>query len=169
MKKSPLARGTKQMKRTPLKAKSGFKPKKRVAGQISGKKGGTGSLPFKRKTTKASKLRRKRGEWSTKTADNYFSLWIRARDGKCLKCNRTDNLTCSHYKGRRHSITRFDPINCIALCGECHAEWEGPKEAYTNLMIALIGQDAFIELEKRAGREMKRADAVAECKRFLGK
>lgn len=120
-----------------------------------------------RKTTVASKIRRKKGIWATSTADNYFSKWIRERDGKCMRCHRTDNLTCSHYHKRAISITRFDPQNCIALCGECHADWEGPKEGYTDFMIAWLGTEAFIALQRKAGRMMKRADAVAECKALI--
>jgi hypothetical protein len=120
-----------------------------------------------RKSTKASKIRRKKGIWSTTTADNYFSKWIRARDGKCLRCHRTDNLTCSHYIRRAISITRFCPQNCISLCGACHADWEGPKEGYTDFMIDYLGTEAFIELQRRGGRFMSRYDAVAECKAML--
>ncbi|KKM69561.1 hypothetical protein LCGC14_1449490, partial [marine sediment metagenome] len=50
----------------------------------------------------------------TKTADNYFSLFVRGRDEKCLKCGTVDNLTASHYWIRGHSSTRYDPDNCIA-------------------------------------------------------
>lgn len=128
---------------------------------------GAAQNPKPRKWTKAAAKRRKKGIWSTATADNYFSKWVRARDGKCLRCQRTDNLTCSHYKRRAISITRFDPENCIALCADCHREWEGPKEGYTDFMISWLGLDKFVELERRAGRHMARPDAVAECKAFL--
>lgn len=139
------------MKRTPLQRRTPLKGQKQV----------------KRKTTKAAKLRRKRGEWSTDTADRYFSKWIRERDGMCKRCGTLENLTCSHYHKRGISNTRFDPENCISLCGSCHALWEGPKEAYTDFMISWLGLDAFIALQKRAGQEMKRADAVALCKEKL--
>lgn len=120
-----------------------------------------------RKTTLASQIRRKKGIWATSTADSYFSKWVRARDGKCLRCQRTDNLTCSHYIKRAISITRFDPENCIALCGECHALWEGPREDYTNFMITYLGVDKFLELQRRGGRFKSRSEAVAECKLLI--
>lgn len=120
-----------------------------------------------RKTTTAAKNRRKKGIWATTTADNYFSKWIRNRDEKCLRCHTTEGLTCSHYHKRAISITRFDPENCIALCGACHADWEGPKEGYTDFMIEWLGLEKFVELQRRAGRFMKREEAVAICKAFL--
>ena len=120
-----------------------------------------------RKRTKAAAIRRKKGIWATTTADSYFSKWIRERDGKCLRCGTTEGLTCSHYHKRAISITRYCPINCITLCGVCHAEWEGPKEGYTDLMIKMLGADGFLELQKKAGRFMKRSDAVAECKQLI--
>lgn len=121
----------------------------------------------RRKTTKAAKLRRKRGEWSTATADAKFSIFIRERDGKCLRCHTTEGLTCSHYHGRGKSATRFCPINCIALCWKCHQEWEGPKADYTTFMIDRIGQEAFIALALKAGTFKERKEAVAECKELI--
>lgn len=151
MKKTPLQR------KTPLKAKKGLQAKS--------------GLKRKRKVTKASLKRRKKGEWSTKTADHYFSLYVRERDGKCLKCGTKENLTCSHYHIRKHSATRFDPKNCIALCAgpysnRCHESWEGPKNEYTQFMLDWLGQDEFVQLSLRAGLTVKRSDAVAEFKEF---
>jgi len=132
------------------------------------------SKPFKspeaiqtRKRTKAAAKRRRNGQWSTTTADNYFSKWIRERDGKCLRCHTTEGLTCSHYHKRAISITRYCPINCITLCGACHAEWEGPKEGYTDFMIQMLGADGYIELKRKSGRFMERKQAVAECKLLI--
>lgn len=119
-----------------------------------------------RKTTQASKLRRKKGIWSTDTADKYFSRWIRERDGKCLNCGTTERLTCSHYYRRGHSSTRWDPKNCITLCLFCHSEWEGPKYIYTQHMIDWLGEEELLKLEKKAGTFMKRSDAVAEFKEW---
>lgn len=143
------------MKRTALKRKAPFK-----------QKSGLKRNPIKRKskTTQAAKKRRKRGEWSTKTADTYFSLYIRERDGKCLRCGTTENLTCSHYHRRSISATRYCEDNNIALCATCHHDWEGPKTGYTELMIKRLGVDRFLALQLKAGTMVKRADAVADWK-----
>src|SRR3990167_3696838 len=67
MKRTPLKRGTKNLKRT------GFKSLTRSST--------INSKPFKspeaiqtRKRTKAAAKRRRNGQWSTTTADNLFSL-----------------------------------------------------------------------------------------------
>ena len=124
-------------------------------------------LPKPKKKRTARRIRRIKGMWATTTADNYFSKWIRERDQVCQRCGTPENLTCSHYHRRAISITRYCPINCSALCSECHQEWEGPKEEYTNLMIERLGMQGFIELMQKAGRTQKRSDAVAECKKLL--
>lgn len=152
-----MKRGT--IKRhTPLKARTGLKT--RATGQISGNK---------RKITKASAKRRKRGEWSTRTADTTFSVHIRQRDKKCLRCGIKEYLSCSHYHRRGHSATRFDEENCITLCygpysNKCHETWEGPKNEYTEFMVNRLGQEAFIKLSIRAGTTVKRSDEVAKWK-----
>lgn len=122
------------------------------------------SVAKKRKVTKASILRRKRGEWSTHTADNRFSIFIRDRDGRCRRCGTSEGLTCSHYHLRKHSATRFDPKNCIALCWTCHMLWEGPKNGYTEFMLDWLGEAEFIQLALRAGSIKPRKEAVAEWK-----
>ena len=162
MKKTPLKR------KTPLRAKKSWngkttalRTKKRLESKIDGNKSKS-----KRRYTKASKQRRKKGEWSTKTADSYFSKFIRERDGQCKRCGTTERLTCSHYHGRAKSNTRFDPQNNIALCSECHALWEGPKTEYTEFMIEWLGVDEFIALQKRAGTFKERKEAVAEWRDY---
>lgn len=145
--------------------KKARQPKPRVSAK---KRSKTPSCPSKRRLqTKASKLRRRKGLWATTTADGYFSRWIRKRDEVCLRCGTFEGLTCSHYHRRAISITRFDPENCITLCGVCHADWEGPKEGYTDFMLGWLGTERFLELQRRSGRFMKRSDAVAECKTLI--
>jgi hypothetical protein len=127
----------------------------------------------KRKTTKAAKKRSRNGIWSTKTADMYFSRYIRERDGKCLRCGTRENLTCSHYWKRGDSGTRFDPNNCIALCAgpysnQCHETWEKAKNLeYKQFMIRWLGQEEYDAVERRARTYKERREAVAECRALL--
>lgn len=101
-------------------------------------------------------------------ADTKMSAFVIARDQKCLKCGSPDFLTCSHYHGRTHSATRFDPLNLITLCVWCHTVWEADKEGeYKLFMIDLIGQHAFELLAIRAKSKMKRIDALEEAMRFF--
>ncbi len=106
--------------------------------------------------------------WSTSTADKYFSKFIRQRDEHCLKCKTTEGLTNSHYWRRGHSATRFDPDNCIALCGRCHSLWENLKNReYMDFMIERLGQKKYTELERKARSFKRREDAVRECMTLL--
>lgn len=66
-----------------------------------------------------------------KRADHLFSEYIRKRDGKCLRCGKTDTLQCAHIIGRRNHHLRYDPQNAITLCYACHIHWwhKEPLEA----------------------------------------
>lgn len=150
MKRSYLKRSSKPLKRSPMKRKPpkvAKPPKKRATGRIK---------PIK-----------------TSTADTSFSIFIRQRDGKCLRCGITESLTCSHFWPRGHSGTRFDPKNCITLCqgpysNRCHDEWEIRKnQEYKDFMLNWLGQEEYDALEKRARTFKKREEAVAEWKATL--
>lgn len=111
---------------------------------------------------KPGKLR----EWKTVTADTHFSLFIRGRDGRCQYpgCYRTEGLDCSHFFERHHSGTRFDPLNCIALCRDHHTEWERQKKyEYKEFMVNRIGAEAYAAMERRAWTYKNRGEAVQEC------
>lgn len=111
-------------------------------------------------------------------ADASFSEKIRTRDVHCLfpGCNRTDQLTNSHYFGRAKWGTRFDEENCITLCrthhywdkdigwefqkqrvGEKGCDWDG---RYTTFMRERLGNAAFLALTQRAQADTKRSDAI---------
>lgn len=109
-------------------------------------------------------------DWKTHTADTYFSKWIRARDKHCRYPNcyatTTDN---SHFFERKHSGTRFDPENCVALCRAHHTEWEvRKKHEYLDFMIAWLGMEKYMALQRRAWTFKKRSEAVTECMALLG-
>lgn len=163
MKRTPLKRGTSQLKRTPFKRK------------------------VKKWKIKASeKLHTiKPRIWSLKRADDEFSLYIRNRDGRCMypNCTVTDikKLQCSHYYGRTHKATRFDPDNCIALCWLHHFKdkmvgWEYAKQTvqdqgfdgkYTQFMRSWLGQSKFTELYLRAHSTKPQSDAIIDCMKLL--
>lgn len=111
----------------------------------------------------------KRKVWKTQYADNKFSLWIRARDGRCLRCLRDDlPLDNSHYWRRDMKGTRFDPDNCVALCRNCHTIWERQQnEEYMRFMINRLGQTGYRKLESRARTSKKMRDAVLELMAWI--
>jgi len=108
--------------------------------------------------------------WSIKKADDQFSLYIRERDGKCMRCgklrDKSNPLTCSHFWARQHKATRFDPENCVSLCWmPCHKyHWEKEKQGdYRDFMLRWLGQDRYNQLEKRARSTKPQLDAIIEC------
>jgi hypothetical protein len=89
--------------------------------------------------------------------DDLFSKWIRERDNwTCQRCKTkytppTNALQCSHFWSRHNKCTRFDPLNCDALCYGCHALWEGNKQGdYRDWKIRQLGKKGYEALEKRA-------------------
>ena len=94
-----------------------------------------------------------------------FSKYIRTRDGwECLACIaerggskdyrfNSQGLECSHFWGRGHENTRFDPENCIALCTYHHRFAWGHgdgRQAYTDFMKKRLGERGFDLLDVRA-------------------
>lgn len=117
-------------------------------------------------------MEKKNKIWTTKKADDEFSKYIRNRDGVCVRCGRQNRLTCSHFWGRQHSATRYDPQNCVALCWmPCHKyKWEKEKQgAYRDFMMKWLGKKEYDKLEKRANSIKKRSDAILELMDLLKK
>lgn len=138
---------------------------------------------LKRKPTKIArkKLKRSRAKFkptTLKKADSLFSEKIRARDIHCLfpGCERTDQLTCSHYFGRTTKSTRFDEDNCITLCrthhywdkdigwefqkqrkGEKGCDWDG---RYTLFMKQRLGEERWNALVERSKESVSQAKAI---------
>lgn len=69
-----------------------------------------------KKTKKPSKSSLK------KRCDELFSKKIRAR-GFCEKCGRQTNLQCAHVYPRTNMALRFEPLNALCMCYNCHLSW----------------------------------------------
>ena len=115
-----------------------------------------------------------RGKWTLKKADSLFSAFIRARDGKCVKCGKRPpevQLQCSHFWARGRKNTRYDPENCDALCAACHYWntdcWENEKQGmYRDYKIEQLGIEGYNALQERARIHRKDKLAIA---RFIEK
>ncbi len=99
--------------------------------------------------------------------DGYFSKFIRLRDGLCcVRCGKQyvrgdQGLHCSHFIGRAHMATRFDPDNCDAFCWGCHRFMETHKATtYREWKIKQLGQERFDLLIERS-REVGNFDREA--------
>ena len=56
--------------------------------------------------------------------DHLVSQLVIARDGKCIVCGTTQNLTCGHLFSRVAYSTRWDLDNCYAQCLSCNLKHE---------------------------------------------
>lgn len=75
-----------------------------------------------------------------KKLDTVFSKYIRARDGKCLRCGRTDTLQCAHIESRTHLATRWDEENAVTLCYKDHIHWAHKEPvAFTKWLYEKFG------------------------------
>lgn len=101
----------------------------------------------KRKTkTKAQAARGK----AIAQADHWFSLYIRARDGRSVTSNASQRLTCSHLFSRRFYATRWDEMNAYCqTAGEnlYHNRDPGPLTMH---FLNLHGDEEYQILYKRA-------------------
>ena len=111
---------------------------------------------------------KKKKLWNSKKADREFSLYIRARDKKCLVCGSKEYLQVSHFWGRLNSAVRYDEENCITLCAGCHFFYENEKQGrYRDFMLKWLGEKRYNELEKRAHSHKKRREVLKEVQEKL--
>lgn len=108
-----------------------------------------------------------------KKATLLHSQYVRARDGACVRCGRSEGvqLQCAHIIGRRAAFTRTDDTNAATLCAACHrhlTEW--PHEHVAFFTGYLGGPDAYQALVDKAREGLGltlRADYwQAECERL---
>lgn len=113
--------------------------------------------------------------WSLKLADKKFSDWLRERNNyTCEKCGYyeeppTKRIQNSHYIGRAHKATRYDPENCDVFCASCHHLWEDAKQYdYRDWKIKKLGKKKHDELIKKAQSSLGEKDAIFNCMKLLG-
>lgn len=113
--------------------------------------------------------------WQSKTkirtADKYFSEFIRRRDGRCVyatpRCKNWEtwkDLTCSHFVKRRYESLRYDPDNCDAACRSCHQWVEDTPEGQEWLEAfkrKQLGETRFTRLLLLKQQTGKRDDVLA--------
>lgn len=96
----------------------------------------------KKKPIKKSKL--------IKDIDELVSKIVRKRDGRCITCGSTKNLTCSHLIKRGRASLRFDLDNCNCQCASCNFKHNHYPEFYTYWFVSTKGTEAYHDLFKRS-------------------
>lgn len=112
--------------------------------------------------------------WSLTKADTEFSKWIREqKDYTCEMCGirhepPTRLIQCSHYIGRKHKATRYDPENCDVLCASCHAKMEDRKQyEYRDWKINKIGIERHEALKLKESTIFGEKDSIYNCMKLL--
>lgn len=107
------------------------------------------------------------GKTKIDPADRYFALWIKHRDGfTCQRCEKTypegyQYLQNSHFKGRRKESTRFEPLNCDALCAGCHQYFTSQPDEHYKWQVEHKGQDVVDKIILLSNTTKKK-DRLAE-------
>ena len=145
MKRTPLSRGTKQMKR------SGFRrvTKRTKIAQVKSKPQTRVKSRPKEKTT--AKLK--------KDLDSIFSKYIRAKYPKqCYTCGKpSDRLQCGHYISRQYLVTRWDENNCRPQCWGCNGYGKGQPLIFEENLKRELGND-FVERMKASRHQILKLD-----------
>lgn len=95
-------------------------------------------------------------------ADQLFSRYIRTRDKwTCQRCLRQyeendQRLQNSHFYGRSHENTRFEPDNCDALCYGCHQNFTSNPGDYAAWKLGRVGRKRFDSLVLQANTYHKK-------------
>lgn len=83
-------------------------------------------------------------------ADEWFSKYIRLRDGECRRCHSPVQFNAkgdpishqmSHFQGRRKEATRFDPENGDTLCAACHLYLTANPFEHVQWQISVKGEN----------------------------
>lgn len=100
-----------------------------------------------------------------------WSRMVKERDGKCVRCGRTDDLHAHHIQPKAtHPELRLDLENGETLCYRCH------KKVHDELRIRVRGRpqrktlEKMIEMLREEVRALKAANRklnsrVSECDR----
>lgn len=81
--------------------------------------------------------------------DKLVSEIVRAR-GKCERCGKRKNLQCCHIFGRTYLNTRWDLLNLLALCPNCHINFSHKQPIlFTEFVKKHLGEEKY-ELLKEA-------------------
>ena len=103
-------------------------------------------------------------------ADEWFSKFVRLRDGECLRCHspvqfnsKGDPIShqMSHFQGRRKEATRFDPENGDTLCGGCHQYFTANPFEHVQWQISIKGENTVNAIVIRSNSYVKKDRKMA--------
>lgn len=100
-------------------------------------------------------LKAKRGTSAAaakRKADAVWSEFVKARDGRCLVCGRTEGrLNAHHVLIRSFNATRTDDMNGVTACFHCHQDkLHGDPAFAVAFYTRHYGQDVYEALRRKA-------------------
>lgn len=106
-------------------------------------------ISIDKRDTVFSKLIRLRARWTCEACSTYFQ--------------HGHGLQCSHFFGRRHKSTRWDPDNAAAHCFGCHRRFtENPLE-FAAWIRRYLGDVRYEALQLRHSQIAKRTKSELEA------
>lgn len=90
-----------------------------------------------------------------KTADKWFSLYIRLRDADengmtvCVTCGKIAHykeMDCGHFVTRNHKVHRFNEKNCNVQCTYCNRYAHGEQYQHSLYIDKLYGEGTSMQL-----------------------
>ena len=88
-------------------------------------------------------------------ADHWFSMVVRARDGRCLHTGMEGRLECAHIYGRRAKILRWSLDNAVSLTSSSHRYFTENPIAFHDWLEATLGEGHMAILREKAQAHMK--------------
>ena len=83
--------------------------------------------------------------------DDWFSKCVRARDGMCVHCGRSDTLQAMHIVGRRNKAVRWSMDNAVTGCAACHRYFTENPLAFHDWLRSIYG-DGHLDLLREKSR-----------------
>jgi len=114
-------------------------------------------------------MKRKRSRKSLiRELDSVHSLYIRNRDGRCVICGTTKDLTNGHLFSRTNYSTRWHERNCHGQCKGCNLRHEFDPYPFNSFFIRKFGQEAWDELyrEHRTVRKFSNSELAEMISRY---
>jgi hypothetical protein len=81
--------------------------------------------------------------------DKIVSQIVIERDGKCVVCGTTNNLTCGHLFSRVAYSTRWDLDNCYAQCLSCNLKHEYDPYPMMKVIEEKLGKKMVEAMHRR--------------------
>lgn len=91
----------------------------------------------------------KRRKRAVTRADKEFSLFIRARDGRCVNCGSVERKQCGHLFTRAMYPIRWDPENAFCQCAGCNFRHEHDPGPLTIYYLNRFGEERYEALHKK--------------------